>query len=492
MGLKNFDLGDIALGTNMLQDVYSQRPGESPSIQNFLPGAGGHWVQRRDGLTFMATMPAATRVQNIYEWPLKNFLILAQDNDIFSGPRSVSTVWTKRFDSVQTGHKPWCFELAKDGAGNEMLWGVNGADAPQKWDGVTATTVAWAGGIPPAGCTWIRLWKNRMVAGGNAAFPDRIYYSNIGNPELPNPWNFIDIRSSYDDSDITVWGELLGDNLLVFKKNSTWLVYDSNTFANRRLGFPGVPHENLTANLNGAFYFLSKNRLWLTDGITDPRPVSLKFNIDLIPDDVNSRASQLVADPVNERLLLLLTQTAGTSTPIGWVCYIIYPPKSKNNTREEFTCWRQFFSLDVGFLALVDAVLFAGDPAEPIILSAHKSSARLMQFLTGNTDDGTSIIATWQSSPFRISPDMERIERIRRGLFRCTVPVTVTFSATRSGGMLPVPMSATTYEDVDNFFKLRPEIRGREFTIKLDTVGSNALNLWNIQLEFRGGKEHKQ
>jgi hypothetical protein len=503
MGLKRWAFDDIGLGLNTRADLYELRPGEASDAVNVLPYYGGEVIGKRAGTRLIyLTPPGVGPIQTLYEWPEKNLIILSQDNDIYYGLRDFGTSWNKIYDSANVGHHPWCFEIAKGPSGTEFLWAVNGIDPAQVWAGAALTTTAWStlsgGGFPPAGCTWIKLWKNRMVAGGNAAFPERLYYSDIGSPMTPNPFNTIDLRSAYDDNDTIVWAELLGDNLLVFKKNSTWLVYDVNTFANRRLGYPGVPHGNLSANLNGVVYFVGRDSMWVTDGIGEPHTVDMKVNTHMAPEDILCNTAQLIADPLEQRLVFLKPTADTASLFVSSELIVYYPPNTLNNPRDEGTWWSLSFFPYVTALAFVETSVADFETIRPVMIAGTKTPNVYWLISDSDlTDSGTAIISRWQSGVIRVTQDMEKVERIRRLLLRVTKndsntafgDVTVTLTAI-GVSLFSATVTAT---DASGYVMMRPEARGREFVLKLENNNSSANSLWRFrdcEFMYRGGKEH--
>lgn len=485
MGLNKFIFEDIGLGMNNVSDLYELRPGESPDLINVVPQSGGQILKRRQGsISFNSTMAAIAPIDTLYEWPAKDLIVAAQVDYIRSTPRTAASAWTTRFTGAGVDYPtPWVFELGKNGAGTEILWMVNGASTPQAWDGVSAATGAWAPNAPPAGVTWIKLWKNRMVAGGNPAFPERLYYSPVGDPA--GVYQTIDIRSSYDDADVITSAELIGDNLLVFKENSTWLIYDINTFANRRLGYPGCPHLGLSANLNGVVYFINVDGLWVCDGISDPTPVDMK--VDLSPTLFNTTTffTQLIADPREQRLLWLKSFVNGDAQEGLW---LYYPPRTINNPRKEGTWWKEvFFSNLISTILVCKTRPLIGAALDYSIMAANGSADLSLIFdPTVLTDDGTGPqSATWKSGIIPLA-DMEKIERVRRLNLRGTPSFKATLSAPGATDFV----STVTTVDSSGYVMLRPELRGREFQLKVENSGAGTFELRDVELIFRGGKEH--
>lgn len=158
------------------------------------------------------------------------------------------------------------FEVASDSAGVIQLWMCATGVAGRKYNTVTGVTAAW-GGTPPTGGV-CKIWKNRMMmAGTNAAGTLlRLYFSDINNPESWPSTNFIDIKSTDDEDDAIIALEVIGENLLVFKRRSVWLVFDPISFENRRVGGQGCMCKDATCELDGRVYFVNKTGMYSTDG----------------------------------------------------------------------------------------------------------------------------------------------------------------------------------------------------------------------------------
>jgi hypothetical protein len=502
MALKRYEFSDIALGWNTVADEFELRPGESNDLLNVLPKRQGQAFGKRYGMKNINNqMVAATPIQSIYEWPMRDMLIVSQDNDIFSTSRTPNSSWTLRYDNSNSSSSGlrWSFELAKDVGGTERLWAI-WSTSPIKWDGATALFAVWT--INPAAarnCSWIKLWKNRMILGGDPLNPERLYYSPVGDPD--GTYNSIDLRSSYDDSDTIVAAELIGDNLLVFKKNSTWLIYDINTIANRRLGHPGVPTGDLTAILNGVVYFMSHEGLWITDGVGAPVPVDMKVDVPVTPNDVATHGAFLLADPIEQRLLYVRPTSVvvgGVVSISGLDLWAYYPPHSMNNPRREGTWWGLNFTPNIYTLALADIPLVTQIP-EPMVIGGAFSGGDLFQLFgeTETADDTANAVSShWYSGVVRVTESLESLERIRR----CNLRI-LSSSAGHAGDVTVTlatpgePTWSTTVDAIDSsgFIKLRPELRGREFRIGFANAltSSPPFEVRDIEFQFRGGKEHK-
>jgi hypothetical protein len=116
--------------------------------------------------------------------------------------------------------KPWRFVQA-----NDAIYGVNGYDTSIKYDGSTVSTVA---GIPLG--TAIDWWKNHLWVTGVLATPDRLYYSNLADPETFGGSAYINVSVGDESKCVGIQG--LGGSsgrLIVGKERSVWYVTGSSS-----------------------------------------------------------------------------------------------------------------------------------------------------------------------------------------------------------------------------------------------------------------------
>ena len=189
-------------------------------------------IQKRNGnQTFSST---AAQFLSLHGVLVPQFLVGASASVVYK----VDTGGTAT--SLKTGltNGKWELAVATANAGQGPIFLSNGVDAMQTWDGVTAGLTAWtasAGSLPNTS-KFILWWKNRMIFAGISGFPHRVTASTIGNPRdftATTSWS-VDLDPD-DGQPITGMGTV-GAYLLVFKKNKIFVINDSNTGANQRLG----------------------------------------------------------------------------------------------------------------------------------------------------------------------------------------------------------------------------------------------------------------
>jgi hypothetical protein len=157
------------------------------------------------------------------------------------------------------------FEQSTDSTGVDYVWFQNGGGMTPRKMKISDHSVSNWGGTPPHGQV-LKSWKNRMVI-VETGFPARIRFSKINDPENWPSTNFIDIKSVDDELDEIVALENIGEDLLVFKRNSVWRIYDSTNFQNERIGAVGADNMYAVAKVvDRVYWFSSIGRLYSTDG----------------------------------------------------------------------------------------------------------------------------------------------------------------------------------------------------------------------------------
>lgn len=499
MGLQRVQIPDLGLGRNDRLDQFQMRPGEAEIFTNLVPTSKsgitmqGPGIATREGCTEHAVSITTLNdvgVGNLVYWKAKGLWLATQVGDIWSFPRAIAAA-TKRFDGTgNTRH--WSIEIAKNSSGTEMMWAVCEGQTPQKWDGAAALTSAWAN-TPPAGSVCC-LWRGRMCIAGVSANPERLFFSDVGNPESPAASygsNWVDIRSHYDDSEPIVDLCVVGDSLLVFKTTSVWAVYDPASFANRRLGGPGAWNKLCSVELRGRCYYFGPEGLWSTDGQEAPRFESYKMpSFALYGDDVSSPLNRLCVDPQTDTLFVIAHRAVGSSSISGvtsmWECY---PPNTKNNPRDEwvFSFWQMRTGTD-GYISFVARGEWHSISTNPVLSTRLLADAGdntrggKIYRNEGNTDDGAAFTATWESGDLKFVPE-EPFERLRRvNIVGSGGPVTFTFKQEDGFNLTQMGVSPI------KFSRIRPETRARRHRINISGVAPWSIS--TLELVIRGGKEH--
>ena len=154
-----------------------------------------------------------------------------------------------------TNSLPMRFEVA-----NNILWGFNGAEEVD-YDG---TTVTHNRSNVPLG--YFPAWfHNYLFVANTTNYPNRLFWSNLGDPTTFSGSNYVDINPGDSDS-ITGLG-MLQDELYVFKKETIWGVtgwsgssFSSTTIATqntnaRIMGYGCISPDSIIGTGNDLYFF---------------------------------------------------------------------------------------------------------------------------------------------------------------------------------------------------------------------------------------------
>ena len=507
MALQRVPINNFRGGLNTRDGPFDLQPNESPDLMNVTLTSLVGQLQVRQGKTVVgSTAPGV--IDHARQLALQGgarYLMLSINGKIVSCDQSGNFV--TRFTG--TAGTIWDFATTPDASGNDRLWMMNGVDPPQKWDGVTSATVAWAG-TPPNG-NRILVWRNKMVVIGVSAAPSRLYLSPAGDPELTTgAYDFIDLRG--DDFELGTLTELqvLADRLYIFKERSVWLMSDPTTFANRRVGEPGCNSRFQSDVIEDKLYFFNRQGLWSTGGVTVALETGSITN--LFPVRLNSAAMGKVrvlgTQDSYPRILMTIPVDGSTTNNlmielvphinfrrIGGRRYLLLPAFMLHTfSATTLVNWKPTATGSWG--------IYGGDP-----------NGKLYQYFQGQTDDTQPISAWWQSSWMAIQGE-EPFERIRRVNVELSGDAVVDIfedfaQAPRFSAALPNPPVSTGDPinwdaghwdtsggiwdpgTVYRFARLRPESRARFHSIRFRTLPGGQPFLINVaEFAVRGGKEH--
>jgi hypothetical protein len=182
---------------------------------------------------------------------------------------------------------------------NQAVYMGNGVDDFRKWDGGTMTTFPSA---PKA--AFLRLWKDTMFMAGTTNPVDRVYESDPGNAENWPVAGWIDIGRG--DGDVITALGTDGTNLIVFKRNRHWTIYDPVTLANRIVDFEkGCESHYSVVEFESEIFFLSRRGVCRFFGDSPSQIISTKIDP--------------LFDPAVVNLDALATVTAYTvGNQVGW------------------------------------------------------------------------------------------------------------------------------------------------------------------------------
>lgn len=165
-----------------------------------------------------------------------------------------------------SNNQKWEFISGPTSGGQGPIFGMNGIDTPKYWvgSGGVSNWTASVGTIPNG--KYLAYAANRVWVAGTVANPSRVYFSDLGDPRSWTATNVVDLDPN--DGQVITGMARLGSNLIVFKGQKTFLIYDLDTGANRPLStsIGCVSHRSIAEGPQG-LYFLSEDQgVFVTNG----------------------------------------------------------------------------------------------------------------------------------------------------------------------------------------------------------------------------------
>lgn len=265
---------DFRKGINSQADPYALKPTECRDALNVYATSAGS-VKKRDGTTSFAT--PETTLTSIFSASSPDVFIAHGGTKLYS-ITSGGTVATLK--TTLTSGLRWEFIQAPVITGQGPIYGMNGTDTPQQWDGVAAGTSDWTAtvGTRPNG-KYMIYHANRVWVAGITATPYRVAFSAPGDPRDWPASNVVDFEPT-DGDFITGLGKV-GQYLLVFKKRKIYVVTDNATGANRRIasGVGCVAHRSIHESPYGTYFLSDDQGVLVTTGTSLDQGVQIAGNV---------------------------------------------------------------------------------------------------------------------------------------------------------------------------------------------------------------------
>ena len=270
---------DFSAGLNTKDAPYLLDEGLGPlpcrdvlNVQGSQAGA----IAKRNGLVTLATPPAPPLSLYAFEVPNPPRLVVVAGGQVYSCDTNGNLV------SLKAGLNPnlrWEFASAPIIGAQGPLYGLNGTDAPQTWDGAAGATSNWVAttGAVPNGKYCI-FANNQLFIAGTAAFPSRVYWSAINDPTSWDPAALTGAGfQDFDPRDgqaITAIGRV-GPYVLIAKPRKLWVLVDPATATTRQISdsIGCVAHRSLAAGPEGTFFLSEDRGVYITNG-TSLTPIS--------------------------------------------------------------------------------------------------------------------------------------------------------------------------------------------------------------------------
>lgn len=265
-------LTDLAGGINLRDQPYKLANNECRDAQNIVFGSRGAFSKRRGSVQFTDSGLDVTPVSLHYfrtdggtDW-----LIASGTTKLYKITNAGVTGSIKT--GLTTGLK-WQFINYLSTGGQGPLWGMNGTDTPQQWDGAAATTSDWtaAAGSVPNG-KYCAVFQNYVYVAGTSANPSRLTFSNLGDPRTWTAADYVDLHPMGGHV-ITGMAQYL-DLLVVTKQRSVYAVFNACTGANRLIeSAVGCPSPRSLVATNKGVVFFGYDNVYITDGVR-VRPIT--------------------------------------------------------------------------------------------------------------------------------------------------------------------------------------------------------------------------
>lgn len=481
MPLQSLQFNDFDGGQDTTSSPFSLAPDEAVLATNVQITDQGT-LRRRDGRTRLdaAGHPAGVTANHLRPWypGSAKFLMASIDGDLYR----CDDLGTMTLVINGTSGSTWHMEDMQDSAGTQFLWAANGVDEPKRistgWvvsDATDATgTDDWNTGVQ-----FMRVWRNRMVlAYVTAGVTRRLRLSAIGNPESFGDNDFIDIKTSDDDSEGITWMEILGDNLLIFKKSGVFSLYaEPPTPAFRFLGSPGCFGRFQTCVVDGRCYFWNREGLWSTDGINAPEFEGENIRREVSGPFANWTDTEMAA-----------TRLMGTDSGRVLVAFATkmweFMPRFRRQA--ESGTWKTPV-VEHNYPALSLAMFRPSNKDEIVAGILEGASHEGIQTLfDGSSDDGTDFVANYHTGKKKLSDSPEKFERIRRFNVIYEGELTVEVDPSTTGE--PSYSEVLPFKGDPGIATIRPEVRDKFFTFEFS--GNDPWEVFGYEVMFRGGEEH--
>lgn len=275
----SFPFTDLSGGVDYASAPYQVDTNRARDALNMITTGRGA-ARKRQGCRTLASSQGA--IHSLHPIPdtgtLPPMLVAATDEIGVAQLIRINPDGTKvtLLDSSLTLGARWSFVHAPAGGGQGPIYGANGVDQPQQYDGTSgfADWTASAGTVPNG--RFLAFVGNRVFVAGTTAERSRLYASNLKDPR---DWNTAIVGGSYavdlDRSDgdrltgmgasLVAYGGVASGQLVVFKRRKTYLITNLDTGANQLIsaGIGCGSHRSIAVSERGLFFMSSDDGVFL-------------------------------------------------------------------------------------------------------------------------------------------------------------------------------------------------------------------------------------
>jgi hypothetical protein len=263
---------DFRGGVNTKASPYLVDQKEARDARNVVSTTRGS-IRKRDGCQTLLTPAVEFMSLAPFEAAATKYLVgVGADTNLYS----ISSTGTITFLGGPSANAYYDFVQAPANGGQGPLFFVNGNGAGS-WDGVAASSTVWtlvSGTLPaPKYLAYHgnRVWMGNL-AGGAGLFTglsdpgSAVCFTDIGNPRSMPVSNVV-MFDPNDGDKITGFGKV-GPYLLVFKSRKTFVIYDSDTGANRRISdnVGCVASRSVAESPHGTYFLTADRGVYRTNG----------------------------------------------------------------------------------------------------------------------------------------------------------------------------------------------------------------------------------
>ena len=401
---KPYRFARFGRGLNTTDGAYSLREGydddpqglgsEARRLLNVVSKHRGN-VRRRAGCVSIGSLASNGKDISVIGQDAAGFAVISTTGGgLYAADGAVPSVVTQLVaEGGLSLTAPWTF-LRLPGAAYGPAYGMNGVDTPRETDGTGAGTGTWthtAGTGVPNG-THMTYHDNRVMVVGVAATPYRLFSSA---PGLPRDWNTAGLSWALDiapdDGSPLVAAASVGSYTIVFKERGIWVVYDSETGANRKIAdnVGTLAARSVVSTELGCFFLDPERGVMLTDG-AETRRVSEQIQATLDELTVTALASATGAYH-NGHYYLSVEDVSGLRTTYDY-------------DTEQNSWW--VHSVDASALAVWDR------GAGPLLVGVVDAAIWHL-FKDGETQDNLAAFESYWSGPFHTFGESDVKKRCR-------------------------------------------------------------------------------
>ena len=270
---------DFSGGVNLAAAPYLLAENQCQDARNVTVGATNSLL-KRPGSSLLSEPSTLDSIHSLFAVNTSTKSLLAVGKQASASNDRIITISTggtaTTLKSTLTQGQRWEWVQAPTSGGQGPIYGVNGVDAPQYWDG-SGSMANWTAstGTIPTGAKYLLYHADTIWATGDPALPGRVRFSGLTGSAVPGPdprnWdadNYVDIEPQ-DGSTITGIGKV-ASYILVFKPHTTYAITDPSTGAWRQInsGIGCAAHRSIVETQAGTIFLSEDAGVCVTDGST--------------------------------------------------------------------------------------------------------------------------------------------------------------------------------------------------------------------------------